>query len=146
MTLCDVNVWLALVLSHHVHHRVALAWWLRQTGARSVLFCRTTQQGLLRLLTTEAALRPYGLSARSMAEAWAVYRELARDHRVSFAHEPDGIESAWERLTQGTSASPKAWIDAYLVAFAEVGRYRLVTFDQALGRFESDRLAVELLA
>jgi predicted nucleic acid-binding protein len=34
--------------------------------------------------------------------------------------------------TGGASASPKAWADAYLAAFAEASCLTLVTFDRAL--------------
>lgn len=60
MNLCDQDFWLALVLPPHEHHPVARAWWESLTTERA-LFCRSTQQGFLRLLTTAAVLEPYDL-------------------------------------------------------------------------------------
>jgi uncharacterized protein len=51
----DINVWLALVLPDHVHRERALTWWERQ--ADSIAFCRFTQLGLLRLLTTASVMK-----------------------------------------------------------------------------------------
>jgi predicted nucleic acid-binding protein len=51
----DINVWLALLLADHTHRRTALDWWDR-CEADSIAFCRITQLGVLRLLTTPAAM------------------------------------------------------------------------------------------
>jgi predicted nucleic acid-binding protein len=60
MKLLDVNIWLALVLSKHTHHRAARAWLEGQPESASLCFCRVTQQGLVRLLTTAEVLVGYG--------------------------------------------------------------------------------------
>jgi predicted nucleic acid-binding protein len=60
----DVNVWMALAVTH-VHQSVAFDWWRREPGA--IGFCRFTQIGLLRLLTTSAAMEGKPLS---MKLAW----------------------------------------------------------------------------
>lgn len=62
MILCDSNVWLALALSDHTCHPVARDWLESVAEPRSVLFCRPTQQTVLRLLTNAAVLAPYGQS------------------------------------------------------------------------------------
>lgn len=136
MTLADHNFWLALVLSKHTHHPRAATWLESVTEEASLAFCRPTQQGLLRLLTTEAVLRPYGVPARKMAEAWRIHDALAADDRVTFLAEPAGVESGWRRLTAGGPASPKLWMDAYLAAFAEAAGCRLVTFDRGFLQFK----------
>lgn len=60
MLLCDTNIWLALALSGHVHHRASRAW-LDTINAPGVIhFCRATQQSLLRLLTNRTVLGAYG--------------------------------------------------------------------------------------
>lgn len=56
--LCDVNVWLALALSGHAQHSAARQWFDSIDGSGEVLFCRATQQSLLRLLTNAAVLAP----------------------------------------------------------------------------------------
>ena len=48
--LADVNVWVALALAGHVHNAIAQQWF-EEAETERILFCRTTQKGLLRLLT-----------------------------------------------------------------------------------------------
>ena len=80
----DVNVWLALVLEHHVHREHALEWWDRPDSDR-IGFSRVTQMSLLRLLTTSAVMDG---SPLSMADAWRVYDRLFEDGRVMLFPEP----------------------------------------------------------
>ena len=40
------------------------------------MFCRSTQQSFLRLMTTEAVTRPYGIPPMHNAGAWKVYENL----------------------------------------------------------------------
>lgn len=126
----DINVWVALVYEGHEHHPVARDWFERaeEIDAR---FCRVTQLGLLRLLTLEAVMGDEVLGQR---DAWAVYDSLARDSRVSWCREPDGIEPVWRGLTLASGRRSRQWTDAYLAAFSATADLRLVTFDRALGR------------
>lgn len=134
--LCDTNVWLALALSHHVHHPVARRWWESVEDPATVVFCRATQHALLRLLTNSAVLAPYGNPPLSNAEAWAVFEAFAADERVIVrTDEPSGLETAWRRFAVRDTASPKLWMDAYLAAFALTSGCRLVTFDAAFRQF-----------
>src|SRR5437867_1390919 len=123
--LCDHNLWLALVMAPHEHHVAAVALWQAQSDSESLLFCRSTQQGFLRLLTTEAVFRPYGLWPRTMNQAWDIYHRLGKDGRVAYRDEPAGLAAVWERLTSGNDARPKMWMDAYLAAFAIVDEREL---------------------
>ena len=138
MILADTNVWLALSLSKHVFHRSTRDWFDEQSREGSVLFCRSTQQSFLRLLTTEAALRPYGILPMTNASAWRVYEDLLSDRRVAWASEPDGegVEARWKGFAAGVAASPKLWMDAYLAAFAMAGGHQLVTTDKAFKQFK----------
>lgn len=77
-TLPDVNVWLALAVQEHVHRRTAVAWW-EADASDQIGFCRLTQLGLLRLLTTSSAMRG---RPRTNAEAWIVYDAFYQDSRV----------------------------------------------------------------
>jgi len=63
-----MNVWLALATPEHIHAAIARQWWGQEEG--SIAFCRLTQLGLLRLVTTAAVMdnKPVTLS-----EAWRVY-------------------------------------------------------------------------
>jgi uncharacterized protein len=123
----DVNVWLALASSEHVHHRLANRWWQQTTGR--IAFSRFTQLGFLRLLTTAAAMDGKPLS---MVEAWGVHDRLFEDERVVFITEQGAVEAAFRQNTQGDKASPKIWADAWLLAFAHAAEGTLITFDRAL--------------
>lgn len=135
MKLVDTNVWLALALSKHVHHAAAQAWLASPTGPKEILFCRATQQSLLRLLTTAAVMKPYGLQPLSNADAWDVGERFLADPRVDMVPEPAGLEAHWKALAARTTSSPKLWMDGYLAAFAIAGGHQLVTTDQGFSQF-----------
>src|SRR5277367_4620526 len=124
----DVNVWLVLAIKH-VHQKLALDWWERQQGA--IGFCRFTQIGVLRLLTTSAVMDGKPLT---MKQAWNVYDALAGDGRVEFLLGPPAVEQMFRGLSSGAHSSPKLWADAYLIAFATECDATLVTFDRSLVR------------
>jgi len=124
----DVNVWLALSIEH-MHQRPALDWWAQATG--EIGFCRFTQLGLLRLLTTSAVMDRRPLDMR---QAWRVYELFFEDDRVEFVPEPAGIDSSFRRFSSRGKSSPKLWADAYLLAMAEQSNAILVTFDRVLAR------------
>ena len=135
MTLADSNFWLALSLSKHDFHVAAREWLGGPRTQQPILFCRATQQSFLRLLTTDAVMKLYGVPPLSNTAAWNVYAGLRSDHRCGFAPEPDALETGWKRFSARSSASPKLWMDAYLAAFAVAGKYKLVTTDAAFKQF-----------
>jgi toxin-antitoxin system PIN domain toxin len=136
LNLCDVNVWLALTLSKHVHHRTCRSWLQTVHEPASVLFCRATQQALLRLLTNAVVLAPYGNPPLSNKEAWSVYESFLRDGRVLLrTEEPPGLEPLWKSLALRSAASPKLWADAYLAAFAVKAGCTMVTTDTSFRQF-----------
>lgn len=136
MNLCDSNVWLALALSRHVHHRTARRWFQDVAEPGGIVFCRATQQTLLRLLTNSKVLSAYGNPPLSNAQAWKAYEAFAADDRVTFRiDEPPQLESHWKRLAARNTASPKLWMDAYLAAFAITAGFQLVTTDSAFRQF-----------
>ncbi len=130
----DINIWLALGLPEHVHHRSAKAWF--EADDQPVFFCRASQQGFLRLLTTAAVLVPYKLPPLNNRQAQVRMQAILDLERISLADEPNHIESDWERFADSGFASPKLWMDAYLAAFARCGGYRLVTTDKAFKQFK----------
>lgn len=123
----DVNVWMALVLENHVHRPAARAWWTANDGR--IAFTRFTQIGLLRLLTTSAAMdgKPLG-----MDEAWQVHDGLFTDDRVVLLPEPAGVETPFREYASGRFGSPKLWADAWLLAVANSCGGTLITFDRGL--------------
>ena len=144
MVVCDSNVWLALALSGHHHHRVAVDWFATVTAPSAVCFCRATQQSFLRLLTNASVLHQYGNPPLTNRQAWTAYERLLADDRIVLRpEEPAGLETRWKRLALRETASPKLWMDAYLAGFALAGGYRLVTTDTAFAQFRG--LDLELL-
>lgn len=134
--LCDVNVWLALTLSEHVHHPVARDWLATVEHPRSVVFTRSTQMSLLRLLTTSAVLGAYGNAPLTNDEAWQVAEAFLADDRIVL-ETADGrsVGRRWQRFARRDAASPKLWMDAYLAAIAVAQGFTLVTTDAAFRQF-----------
>ena len=126
----DINVWIALASDRHVHHEAAKKWFA-EIESGGAAFCRVTQMGFLRLITNRHVM---GEDVVMQKEAWQVYQNLSRDQRVTFLHEPSGIEDEWRRLTQGGSASTNTWTDAYLAAFALTRGLKVVSFDGGFGK------------
>ena len=146
MALADTNFWLALSLSKHQFHPAAREWFNRQSAPASVLFCRATQQSLLRLLTTETVLRLYAIPPMTNLAAWTMYDELLADRRIAWVAEPDaaGLVSRWKGLGATDAASPKLWMDAYLAAFAMERGEQLVTTDKGFRQFKGlDAIVLE---
>jgi toxin-antitoxin system PIN domain toxin len=123
----DINVWVALTHAAHVHHDVARDWFTDLPADTRFSFCRLTQLGFLRLLTAEAVMGEEVLTQR---EAWTVYDRWLDDRRVAMLEEPAALERRFRALTSSRRASPKAWGDAYLAAFADAAQLTLVTFDR----------------
>ncbi len=124
--LADVNVWLALCSDRHVHHADAHRWF-GTVGPGGAGFCRLSQLGLLRLLTTA---RVMGVDVLSQAAAWRVYDRLCEDARVAYVEEPLGLEAALRRLTQQSQPAAGGWTDAYLAALAKLRGLVVVSFDR----------------
>lgn len=124
----DANVWLALLWGRHIHSEKAREWFDREADAQ-LFFCRFTQITVLRLLTTEAIL---GKDTLSMSSAWNVWDKVSSDTRISLLAEPEGLDAHFRSRSRLSTASPKVWADAYLLAFASAAGLRLVTFDRAL--------------
>jgi uncharacterized protein len=134
--LCDANVWLGLTIDNHLHHDVSQTWLESVQEAESILFCRSTQQTFLRLLTTRAVLSLYGRAPLSNVEAWTAYDALLADSRIVLqANDPSGMEVHWRQYATRSSASPKLCMDAYLAAFARASGCSLVTTDTAFRQF-----------
>jgi uncharacterized protein len=137
----DVNVWLALTHERHVHHRQA-ARWFHSLGGETMYFCRFTQIGLLRLLTSAPVMADDVMGQR---QAWRAYRRWYDDARVAFQVEPESpeFERWFEKLSESPAPSTKLWADAYLGAFAKTCGLTLVTFDRAL--LKSKAIEIHLL-
>ncbi|MEI9981637.1 MAG: TA system VapC family ribonuclease toxin [Edaphobacter sp.] len=124
----DINVWLALASAAHSHHTQARRWY-ESLVDEELVFCRFTQLGLLRLLTTKSVMAAETLTQR---QAWHVYDLFLKDGGARFLSEPRTLENAFRLLSRHPSLSPKDWADSYLAAFALESGATLVTFDKAL--------------
>lgn len=67
----DLNVWIALTSARHAHHPKTVEWFRGLESVR-LAFCRFSQLGFLRLLTTEAVMGPDTLT---QIQAWKAYDE-----------------------------------------------------------------------
>ena len=128
--LIDINVWLALTWDGHPHHDVAGVWF-ESIDEATLLFCRVTMLGLLRLLTNEQVM---GQSVVTVLEALGLYDRWNKDPRVELAGEPLGMEGVFRRALApvGNRRATKAIMDCYLVSFAQTTGSKLVTLDKGL--------------
>src|SRR5258708_14273792 len=137
----DINVWLALSYERHIHNPIAERWFKQLHVTARLCFCRLTQIGLLRLLTTEAVMGSYDVL--SQTAAWSVYDRWMEDDRILFVEEPSSIELSFRALSEHPRPAPNDWTDSYLTAFAIVGGLRLVSFDRALRAKSQDLILLE---
>jgi len=129
--LADVNVWFALAVEEHQHHWHARTWWEETPGVFG--FVRTTQLGLLRLLTSSGPMRGQPLTNE---QAWAVWDGFLADDRVRVFADLPALEEQFRAFAKGPQPSPKVWVDAYLAAHAAANEAVLVSFDQAVARYK----------
>jgi hypothetical protein len=125
----DVNVWLALIYEKHVHNPIAVEWFESLKSSTTLVFCRHTQLGLFRLLSTESVMKQDVLK---QTQCWQVYDPWIDSGLAFVAQDPPGLESEMRGRSSEGLVSPKVWADAYLAAFAEAGNLTLVTMDRAL--------------
>ena len=144
--LLDTNVWLALALEEHPGHRAAQAWFIEQKPEpESLVFCRSTEQSLLRLLSSEKILNAMGSHTLSNGQAIDAVEKMQQHPSVATKAEPVNVRSVWLRLATRPTPSPKLWMDAYLAAFAITGTHQMVTFDKAFRQFQPQGLELKLL-
>jgi toxin-antitoxin system PIN domain toxin len=129
LLLPDVNVWVALHHEQHAHHTTAVAWFDRLNPEQILVFCRQTQLGFFRLLTTPAVMGDETISQR---QCWALYEEWLGGGRAVEQPEPTDLGERFRNRTMASVGAPKVWMDAYLAAFAEAGGFALITLDKAL--------------
>ena len=137
-SLCDVNLLLAICYERHEHHPPALEW-LDQQDEESVVVCRITQLGALRLLTNSSVMAE---DVCTLEQAWITYDTILSDERFVFFSEPEGLEQIFRAYTSIGQVSPKRWQDAYLAAFARAAKIHMVTFDGGFKAYENLRLTL----
>jgi len=127
----DVNFWIGLAFDAHPHHKNASAW-LAENADGTIGFCRTTQQGFLRIATNRKAM---GDDVVSLPQAWRAYDTFHQVPRISFFEEPFNLETHWRKFTDCEEFSANIWTDAYLAAFACSADLHIVTFDRGFARY-----------
>jgi toxin-antitoxin system PIN domain toxin len=133
--LLDVNVWLALAIEEHPHHRAAATYWAGGVQAAR-FFCRLSAMSLVRLLMNPKLMADRPLTP---SKAWALYRRFATLPGVAMLQEPEDLDADLGALVT-PKLPPRLFTDAYFAALAAAARVRLVTFDRDFERF--DRLSV----
>ena len=133
MYLPDVNVWVALSLSAHIHHAPALAWFGGLPTNGPCHFCRFTQMGFLRIVNNPAVIPS---SVVTQDQAWKLYDHFLSHPLVDFRDEPAGLEPQWRQWARSQRFSPKIWNDAYLAPFAQAAGFEVVTFDRGFAQYQ----------
>lgn len=137
----DINVWLALAVQDHPHHKAAKQYWdsvqARPLPERNIWFCRTTMLGLVRLLSQPKVM---GKDALNVPQAFALYTQFRAIAGVDLLAEPRSCDAVLQNLLSTRSTNiplpNRLWTDAYLAAVARSSGTRLVTFDQDFVRFD----------
>lgn len=145
-SLFDTSVWLAAIFGQHQFHSIARQALRQATHAQPAVFCRATQQSVLRLISTAGIAKSYGVLPLTNRGALLTLDALQALPQVSWQAEPPGIFEKWRSLATLDTASPKVWMDAYLAAFAIQSGLRLVTLDKDFKNFVAQGLDVELLS
>ena len=143
--LIDSNVWLAIAFDRHGSHEAALNWIDSATPEFPVCFCRSTEQSVVRLLSTSAIQALYESPSVTNSGAIQLLNEWQSQSNVKCVDEPAGTRDLWLRLANRNTASPKLWMDAYLAAFAISGELGFVTNDKAFRQFIPNGLDLHLL-
>lgn len=143
--LFDTSVWLAAIFEQHPFHSIARHPLQQATLKQPAVFCRATQQSVLRLISTAVIAKTYGEPPLSNRGALMTLDALQTLPQVAWRDEPAGVFGHWRTLAALDSTSPKVWMDAYLAAFAIAGGLRLVTLDSDFKNFVPQGLDLALL-
>ncbi len=144
--LLDVNLWLALSLPQHPQHGAARAWYQAEPlRAGDLLFCRSTEMGLLRLITQQKVMNLYGLTALTNAEAISFLKQVYQDPAIEGVDEPSTTRPLWLKTASTPWPSPNVWMDGYLAALAISLGAEMITFDQGFKSYTSHGLKLVLL-
>ncbi len=94
-------------------------------------------------MTTATICRAYASPLFTNLDAVSVLANWrSRPHVRCLDQEPEGTRDLWLELAAIPSSSPKAWMDAYLAAFAIRAKLPFATFDADFQRFEPGGLSL----
>jgi uncharacterized protein len=127
----DVNVWVALTDTTHVHHRRAATYWNSERSER-IAFCVVTRAGLLRVMTNPKAMagKPFDLP-----EAWGRYLQFADLPEVDFLPDGRSLEFLMAGWCRSSIFPHRLWTDAWIAALALEHGCRVVSFDADFAKF-----------
>ncbi len=134
-SLYDTSVWIAQTFRAHPLHAIAQSQFAIASPTRRAMFCRATQQSVLRLLSSPNIAAQYGVPPINNADALLILDVFMANPAVGYIDEPAGVEAQWRAFGGLSSASPKRWMDAYLGAFAIRANLQFVTCDAAFTTF-----------
>lgn len=143
--LFDSNLWVAVTFAAHPFHDPAGIQIKQSSPSRPLCRLRAIELSSLRLITTPAVHRAFGVPHFSNTEAIAFLTSLFHKTECLEIEEPERTRELWLRLADAESACPKVWMDAYLAAVAIRGGLDFITFDLDFQRFESHGLSLTLL-
>ena len=144
-TLFDTNIWIASVFKLHPFHRAAQQKLEQATPASPAVFCRSTEQSFLRLITNNKILKFYEVESLTNRVAILQLHKLLAMSQVRFQDEPAGTTAMWHSIAALNTPSPRVWMDAYLAAFAISGGLQLLTTDKDFKAYERHGLALTLI-
>ncbi len=119
--LLDVNVLIGLIDPSHVHHDRAHRWF-EEAGQLGWLSCPTTQNGVLRIVSS-----PRYSNSQPMASVLESLASLVMAGNHSFV--PDSISLLGDVIDHLRLLSSGQVTDTYLLALAKANDARLATFD-----------------
>jgi hypothetical protein len=93
----DVNVRQARNCQMHPHNSAAVRWYESLAPSTVLIFCRNTQLGLFRLLSTESVMKQ---DAMNQPQCWDVFDRWIASVQAYLAQEPLGLESGCGREPQ----------------------------------------------
>jgi uncharacterized protein len=134
-TLFDTNIWIAIAFQKHPFHRAAQQNLEQATRANPAVFCRSTEQSFLRLVTSDRLLKFYDVQSLPNRAATLLLHKLQAMPQVRAQDEPPGTTVMWHTIAALSTPSPKVWMDAYLAAFAISGDLRMLTIDKDFQNF-----------
>ena len=90
-TLFDTNIWVASVFRLHPFHRAAQQKLEQATPASPAIFCRSTEQSFLRLITTDRLLKFYEVEGLTNRVATLQLHKLQAMSQVRFQEDRKSV-------------------------------------------------------
>ena len=137
--LLDVNLLIALLDHDHMHHEIAVAWWLQSNAQMGWASCPITQNGCIRIMSNPGYSSRISISVSDVADK---LREVTSTSYHTFI--PDNINPLdSSNIKWANIQKSKDITDVYLLALAVHNDYQFATLDrkvrkEALRNFSDD--------